>query len=72
MKAWANMAKGVLGSNVKSIVLNPQDIGMPYVGGYPAVDTASWNKIKDVVAHSLDAVPTAGSSGGGGGGGLGC
>lgn len=72
MKAWAGMAKGVLGSNVKSLVLSPQDIGMPYVGGYPAVDTASWNKIKGLVAHSLDAVPSASSSGGGGGGGLGC
>jgi anionic cell wall polymer biosynthesis LytR-Cps2A-Psr (LCP) family protein len=74
LRTWANLAHSVLGSNVKSIVLNPPDIGMPYVGGYPAVDQTSWAKIKDIVAHSLDTVPAAGASGssGGGGGGLGC
>ncbi|MGD0248738.1 MAG: hypothetical protein ABSB75_06760, partial [Candidatus Limnocylindrales bacterium] len=72
LKAWTNLAHNMLGSNVKNIVLNPRDadIAMPSVGGYPAVDPASWARIKDKVAHSLDTVPAATGSGGGGGGGI--
>jgi anionic cell wall polymer biosynthesis LytR-Cps2A-Psr (LCP) family protein len=74
LQAWVNLAHGMLGSNVKSIVLNPRDadIAMPFVSGYPAVDPASWARIKYKVAHSLDGVPAAPSSGtsGGGGGGI--
>ena len=72
LKAWTNLAHNMLGSNVKNIVLNPRDadIAMPGVGGYPAVDPASWARIKYKVAHSLDGVPAATGSGGGGGGGI--
>jgi anionic cell wall polymer biosynthesis LytR-Cps2A-Psr (LCP) family protein len=70
LNAWAGLARNVTGPNVKSIVLQPTDIGMPFVAGYPAVDNASWIKIKNLVAHSLDTVPAAtasGSTSGGGG-----
>jgi anionic cell wall polymer biosynthesis LytR-Cps2A-Psr (LCP) family protein len=67
--AWASLGHNILGNNVKSIVLTPSDLGMPFVGSYPAVDNASWVKIKNLVAHSLDTVPGATSSGGTSGGG---
>lgn len=71
--AWAALGHNILGNNVKSIVLTPSDIGMPFVANYPAVDGPSWAKIKNLVAHSLDSVPAASASGGSsGGGGFSC
>ncbi len=70
---WAGMAKNILGGNVKSINLDPTTLGNP---GVTYINQTTWAKAKDIVAHSLDGVPSAspsgGGGGGGGGGGFGC
>jgi len=64
---WAGLAKYIVGGNVKSITLDPSVTGSTYI------NSASWAKVKDLVSHSLDNVPAAGSgSGSGGGGGFSC
>jgi anionic cell wall polymer biosynthesis LytR-Cps2A-Psr (LCP) family protein len=68
VKQWINLAQHTLGGNIKTIVLDPTTTGESFIGGYPAIDPTSWAKIKDIVKHSLDDVPSATSSGGGGGG----
>ncbi len=72
VSAWAALGHNILGASVKSLVLTPTDIGMPYVASYPAVDATSWAKIKSMVAHSLDSVPAATGSGKSSGGGFTC
>ncbi len=72
VSAWAALGHNILGASVKSLVLTPTDIGMPYVASYPAVDATSWAKIKNLVAHSLDSVPAATGSGSSSGGGFTC
>jgi anionic cell wall polymer biosynthesis LytR-Cps2A-Psr (LCP) family protein len=63
LQEWASLAKRILGGNVQSLVLDPATTGQPNVSVqgilYPAVDSASWANIKDVVSHSLDSVPAA-------------
>jgi anionic cell wall polymer biosynthesis LytR-Cps2A-Psr (LCP) family protein len=63
---WAGLAQNIVGSNVKSINLDPTTLGNP---GVTYINQTSWAKAKDLVAHSLDGVPAASPSGGGGGGG---
>jgi hypothetical protein len=63
---WAGLAQNIVGGNVKSINLDPSTLGNP---GVTFINQTTWDKAKDIVAHSLDGVPTAGPSGGGGGGG---
>ncbi|MGZ6055771.1 MAG: LCP family protein [Isosphaeraceae bacterium] len=63
---WAGLAQSIVGGNVKSINLDPTTLGNP---GVTYINQTSWAKAKDIVAHSLDGVPSASPSGGGGGGG---
>jgi anionic cell wall polymer biosynthesis LytR-Cps2A-Psr (LCP) family protein len=72
INAWAGLAKRVLGGSIKSVVLDPTTTGQTFLNTYPAVDSTSWAKFKDLTAHSLDSVPAASASGGTTGGGSGC
>src|SRR5450759_3166699 len=65
---WAGMAKYIVGGSVKSITLDPATLGVDTT----YINTKTWAKAKDLVAHSLDSVPAASASGGGGGGGFSC
>jgi anionic cell wall polymer biosynthesis LytR-Cps2A-Psr (LCP) family protein len=62
---WAGMAKYIVGGSVKSITLDPATLGVDTT----YINTTTWNKAKDIVAHSLDSVPAASGSGGSGAGG---
>jgi anionic cell wall polymer biosynthesis LytR-Cps2A-Psr (LCP) family protein len=65
---WAGMAKYIVGGSVKSITLDPATLGVKTT----YINTATWAKAKDLVAHSLDSVPAATGGGGSGGGGFSC
>jgi Transcriptional regulator len=65
---WAGMAKYIVGGSVKSITLDPATLGVKTT----YINTTTWAKAKDIVAHSLDSVPAASASGGSGGGGFNC
>jgi len=69
---WAGLAKYIVGGSVKSITLDPATLGVKTT----YINTTTWAKAKDLVAHSLDSVPAAtgggGSGGGSGGGGFSC
>jgi anionic cell wall polymer biosynthesis LytR-Cps2A-Psr (LCP) family protein len=65
---WAGMAKYIVGASVKSITLDPGTLGV----NTTYINTTTWAKAKDIVAHSLDSVPVATGSGGSGGGGFSC
>jgi len=65
---WAGMAKYIVGGSVKSITLDPATLGVDTT----YINTTTWAKAKDLVAHSLDSVPAATGGGGGGGGGFSC
>lgn len=60
---WAGMAKCMVGGAVKSITLDPGTLGF----NTTYINSTTWNNAEDIVAHSLDSVPTA--SGGGASGG---
>jgi anionic cell wall polymer biosynthesis LytR-Cps2A-Psr (LCP) family protein len=62
---WAGMAQRIFGANVKSLTLDPATLGTSST----YINPTTLAKAKNLVAHSLDSVPAAGSSGGGGGGG---
>ena len=65
---WAGLAKYIVGANVKSITLDPATLGV----NTTYINTTTWAKAKDIVAHSLDNVPAASGGGASGGGGFSC
>jgi anionic cell wall polymer biosynthesis LytR-Cps2A-Psr (LCP) family protein len=65
---WAGMAKYIVGGSVKSITLDPGTLGV----NTTYINSTTWAKAKDIVAHSLDTVPVASGSGGSSGSGFSC
>jgi anionic cell wall polymer biosynthesis LytR-Cps2A-Psr (LCP) family protein len=75
LKRWASIAKGILGDNIKQLVLDPQLLGMGPKDTYVTWDpTTTIPKAQALVKENFQKVPTssAGASAGAGSGGSGC